>query len=278
MTKYFDVALFHETKAKKKKERHKNRNQNKAKTKDKKKGRKKRTRERQRKRKWKRGRQKRLRRNKGRDSKFNRNALLEGKQFFLLKANKGKEKQITRNKRQTKIRKNDLGPSEVALWATSPDPWTLPQKKKQEKQNKRTNKEGLGAKWGGPLGHLTWPSKKTKPKQKNKAKKKQKTRKTKKYPKNEFFSCQPIFPFGGGPKFPVIDNLAKKCAPKKHYKTRGFSKAFFENSYASRNGNFWTKKPKPKIPVIIFWAFSSLSTTKTHKCAETPIFVVFWQT
>ena len=38
---------------------------------------------------------------------------------------------------------------------------------------------------------------------------------------------------------------------------------------------FGQKKPNPEIPVIILLLFSSLSTAKTQKSAETPIFIVF---
>ena len=47
---------------------------------------------------------------------------------FLLKTKKGKEKKNTnkkqknKQKKQTKTNKEGLGPSEVALWATSHDP------------------------------------------------------------------------------------------------------------------------------------------------------------
>ena len=36
--------------------------------------------------------------------------------------------------------------------------------------------------------------------------------------------------------------LGPKGAPPKHNKNRCFSKLFFEKTYASRNGHFWTKK------------------------------------
>ena len=44
--------------------------------------------------------------------------------FFLLEAKKGKKKKQTKqtNKQNTKNNKEGFGPSEVALWATSPDP------------------------------------------------------------------------------------------------------------------------------------------------------------
>ena len=60
-----------------------------------------------------------LKRNKGRHRKNTpKCALLGYKQVFLVKPNKRKAK---KNK-TTKINKEGLGPSEVALWATSPDP------------------------------------------------------------------------------------------------------------------------------------------------------------
>ena len=45
----------------------------------------------------------------------------EKKQVFLLRSKKGKQKQKKTNKQKTK-KKEGLGPSEVALWATSRDP------------------------------------------------------------------------------------------------------------------------------------------------------------
>ena len=50
---------------------------------------------------------------------------LGGKPF----TSKAKKKKETKQKKQTK--KEGLGPSEVALWATSPDPETLPKNKKK---------------------------------------------------------------------------------------------------------------------------------------------------
>ena len=47
--------------------------------------------------------------------------FLGGKLGFLLKAKKGKEQKQQKQK-QKLINKEGLGPSEVALWATSPDP------------------------------------------------------------------------------------------------------------------------------------------------------------
>ena len=41
--------------------------------------------------------------------------------FFLLRAKKGQQKKNKKKNKKT-IHKEGLGPSEVALWATSPDP------------------------------------------------------------------------------------------------------------------------------------------------------------
>ena len=78
------------------------------------------------------GGQKKLRRNKGRQSKNSKNANFRGKiVFFTMKTNKRKEQE----KGGQKTNKEGLGPSEVALWATSPDPYAL-----QKNQNKKKNK------------------------------------------------------------------------------------------------------------------------------------------
>ena len=102
-------------KKKAKKERQEGRKKDKSKT------------ERQRKRKWKRGRPKKVKgERKGNTENKPKNALFRGKnRFFLLKTKKGKEakKKKTKKRKQTKkTNKEGLGPSEVALRATSPDP------------------------------------------------------------------------------------------------------------------------------------------------------------
>ena len=57
--------------------------------------------------------------------------------------NKERRAQTTKkNKTNKQLKyKEGLGPSEVALQATSPDPQTLP--KNQKKKQKKTNKEGV---------------------------------------------------------------------------------------------------------------------------------------
>ena len=75
-------------------------------------------------------------------------------------------------------------------------------------------------------------------------------------------------------KFPFLTTWPRKRAPKKHYKNRGFSKAFGKIVMRHETAIFGQKNPNPEIPVIFFLALSSLSTKNT-KSAETPIFIVF---
>ena len=114
-------------------------------------------------------------------------------------------------------------------------------------------------------------------KTKRNQRKKEKSRKTKKYSKMSFSVISQNFLFlGGCPKFPFLTTWPKKRAPPKHYKTRGFSKPFLKKTYASRNGHFRTKTTQiQQFQLSFVCLFSSLSTTKTQKCAETPIFIVF---
>ena len=48
--------------------------------------------------------------------------FLGGKQVFLLKSKERKAKKKKTKTKKQKENKEGLGPSEVALWATSPDP------------------------------------------------------------------------------------------------------------------------------------------------------------
>ena len=98
-------------------------------------------------------------------------------------------------------------------WPFGPPHLTLkPSKKNKETKNKKKSKT-----------------------QKQKKKKKQKKRKkpkNTKMPKKELFSYQSNFLFlVGVQNFPFFDNLAKKHAPQKHYKNRGFSNPFFGKQF-----------------------------------------------
>ena len=130
----FDVVLFMRQKQrrKKRKERDKNKEAKESKR-ERQEGKEKRTRrrERQRKKHWKRGRPKKVRRNKGRHSKINKKMPFSGgKQGFFFRITKQRKEQ------------------------------------KQTKKQKNNKEGGFRAKWGGPLGHLTWPL--NPPKQKTK--------------------------------------------------------------------------------------------------------------
>ena len=66
--------------------------------------------------------------------------------------------------------------------------------------------------------------------------------------------------------------MAQKARTQKHHRNRGFSKFFLENRCASRNGHFWTKKPKTRNSSFFFLPFSSFSTTKTTTICRNPYF------
>ena len=144
----FWCCSFHETKAEKKKKERKRQKQGSKRKQKRKTGRKEkrtRRRERQRKKNWKRGRPKKAKEEQRETLKNKQKCpFLGGKQgFFVL---------------QSKERKGT---------------------KTNQKKQKINKFGGFRAKWGGPLGHLTWPlnpPKHKKNKNKNKKKKQKKTR------------------------------------------------------------------------------------------------------
>ena len=145
-----------------------------------------------------------------------------------------------------------------------------------------------------PFGppHLTLkPSKKkkeTKNKKKSKTKKNRKKKereKTKKHKnaKKELFSYQSIFSFFmvGVQNFPFLTTWPKKERSQKNTIKIGFQQPIFWKTVLSHEtAIFGQKKPKSRNSSyhFFFCLFSSLTTTKTQKLAETPIFIVFWQT
>ena len=136
-------------------------------------------------------------------------------------------------------------------WPFGPPHLTLkPSNKKHQKKNKQTKKK---------------QTKKTKKKKKKRSP--QKT--TAKTPKNSFSVISQIFPFFwvAFQNFPFLTSWPRKPEPKKHYKNRGFRAFFLKTSCVSRNGRFWTKKPKIyKFQLSFFFGlFSSLSKTKNTK-------------
>ena len=67
--------------------------------------------------------QKKLKRNKGRHRKIHKNAPFLGENRVVLAKAKTKKQKTKQNiKKKENKNKEGLGPSEVALWATSPDP------------------------------------------------------------------------------------------------------------------------------------------------------------
>ena len=150
--------------------------------------------------------------------------------------------------------------------------WKAKKGSKKQPPNKKEirNKEGLGqVRW--PFG----PPQLTLKPSNNKKQKKKKQKKTSKIPKKSFSIISQIFLCWWVSKFSLfLTNWPKKRAPKKHYKNRGFGKAFLKNRYASRNGHFCIfgpKNPKPEIPVYYFFCLFLFQQQKPQKLAETPI-------
>ena len=116
----------------------------------------------------------------------------------------------------------------------------------------------------------------TKRKTKKQKTKKQKNKKTQKYKnKNSVFRQTFLF-FFWGPKCPFFGNLAKKARTPKHYIKIWVSAKFFCNRCASRNGHFWTPKPKTgNSSYRLLFAFFFSFFNKKHKHMLKPYFIVF---
>ena len=132
-----------------------------------------------------------------------------------------------------------------------------------------------------PFGppHLTLkPSKKNK-KQKTNKKQKKKPPKKSKITKKKLFSYQSIFSifWVAFQNFPFLHLGPKNLNPKNTIKIGVLGHFFLKSCCASRNGHFWTKKPKIyKFQLSFFFAYFLLfQKQKTQKSAETPIFIVF---
>ena len=125
---YSDVVLFMKQKQRRKKKERKRQNKEAKESKKERQERKEKGQEEERDREReieKGGAPKKLRRNKGRRSKINKKCpFLGGKTRFLFFVLQSKERKGTTTNQKNKkiINKEGLGPSEVALWATSPDP------------------------------------------------------------------------------------------------------------------------------------------------------------
>ena len=91
------------------------------------------------------------------------------------------------------------------------------------------------------------------------------------------FQLSVIFYFLVVSKISLCGQLGQKSAhPKNTIKIGVSATHFVENSSESRNGHFWTKKPKSRNSSYHFFClFLLLQQQKTQKLAETPIFIVF---
>ena len=141
-------------------------------------------------------------------------------------------------------------------WPFGPPHLTLkPSQQKTRKNIKKTNKKN---------------------KQKKNQKKKQKLKKHKNTKKRAFQLSVKISLFWGGvfQKLPFLTTWPRKRAPPKHYKNRGFSTPILKNSYASRNGHFWTKKTQiHKFQLSFFFAFFFSFNNKKHKALLKTLFL-----
>ena len=173
-------------------------------------------------------------------------------------------------------------PTEVAPWATSPDPYTLQNKPPPQKKQQKRNKKQIRRVWGQvrwPFGppHLTLkPSKKnTKKTKKKETKKKTKNRKTKKYakiPKKAFQLSVILFFFGVDVQiFPFLTTWPKKPAPK-NTKNIGVQQPIFGKQFCLTKQPFLDKKPNPEIPVIVFFSFIFSFNNKNTKISWNPYF------
>ena len=116
--------------------------------------------------------------------------------------------------------------------------------------------------------HLTLKPPKSIPPKKKTKKEKDKTKNTKIPPKIAFQLSIHLF-FGGCPKFPFFDNLAPKTRTQKHYKHRGFSKAFFWKTDVHHEAAIVGQKNKFRYSNYQFFCFFLLlQQQKTQKCCN----------
>ena len=84
--------------------------------------------------------------------------------------------------------------------------------------------------------------------------------------KKSFSVISQIFPFFWWvSKISFFDNLAKKRAPQKHYKNRGFSNPFSGNQFWVTKRPFLDKKTQiQKFQLSFFFAFFFSNNNKKH--------------
>ena len=150
-------------------------------------------------------------------------------------------------------------------WPFGPPHLTLkPSNKKNTKTQKHKN---------------TKTNKKTKKQKRNKNKiKKEAQKKLQNYQKIAFQLSVNFFLFWVAfQNFPFLHLGPKNLNPKNTIKIGVLGPFFLKSCCASRNGHFWTKKPKIyKFQLSFFFAYFLLfQKQKTQKSAETPIFILF---
>ena len=186
-----------------------------------------------------------------------------GPPHLTLKPSKTKNKTKTKKqKKKQKRNKEGLGPSEVALRATSPDPLQKKQKTKNKKQKTKKTKE----------------IKKRKKEKQEKKQTKGKNPKNTKIPKKRAFQLSVFFFFFWWvSKISLFWQLGQKSAhPKNTIKIGVSATHFVENSSESRNGHFWTKKSQiQKFQLSFFFAFFFSYNNKNTKVSWDPYFIVF---
>ena len=141
-------------------------------------------------------------------------------------------------------------------WPFGPPPLTLKPSKKTTKTKKQTKKQ-----------------------KKNKKKEKKKPKKTAKITKNSFSVISQIFPFFwvAFQNFLFLHLGPKNLNPKSTIKIGVLGPFFLKSCCASRNGHFWTKKPKIyKFQLSFFLPiFFSFNNKKTNICWNPYFYSVF---
>ena len=144
--------------------------------------------------------------------------------------------------------------------------------KEKERETLKNNQKCpfLGGKRGFFYQSKEKKDKKTSKNKQNEIRKKQKHRNTPPPKSFSIISKNCLF-LVGVQNFPFLTTWSKKRTPKKTIAIRVSATHFLKNGYASRNGHFWTKKPKTRNSSYHFLFFSSFNN-KTQKHLK-PLFL-----
>ena len=152
--------------------------------------------------------------------------------------------------------------------------------KKQQKRTKKGRKNkrgGFRAKWGGPLGRLTWPLNPPKKETEKIKKTKKNTKKKKtKYPKMSFsVISQHFLCFLFCPNKPFFENLAQNArTPQKKPNIEVSENQVLKTVMCHETASLGPKNPNPEIPVIICFRLSLLIQQQKHQIMLNPYFIV----